>query len=79
MVLLYSISLTGAVLCFTFTALAVGNPHAHVPYDSLSPSQVIGLPPGVEWKRPSHYGIGTLQLIIENADNIFFQGDFTEL
>ncbi|XP_065891892.1 general transcription factor II-I repeat domain-containing protein 1-like [Dysidea avara] len=54
-------------------ALAVGGPKAHVPYESLQPSLVAGLPPGVEWKRPSHYGINTLKLIVENADNIYFK------
>jgi len=57
-----------------YIALAIGDPKAHIPYESLQQLQVTGFPPGLEFKRPSHYGIMNLKLIIECADNIIFKG-----
>ena len=60
---------------YIFTlALAAGDPNACVPYGSIQASQVVGFPPNIDFKPPSHYGVSNLRLILENADQISFRG-----
>ena len=60
---------------YIFTlALAAGDPNARVPYGSIQASQVVGFPPNIDFKPPSHYGVSNLRLILENADQISFRG-----
>ncbi len=57
-------------------ALAAGDPNARVPYGSIQASQVVGFPPNIDFKPPSHYGVSNLRLILENAEQISFRGTY---
>ena len=65
-------------MVFFTLALSTGDPKAHVPYGSIQASQVIGFPPNIDFKPPSHYGVHNLRLILENADQISFRGMYEE-
>ena len=61
---------------FFALALATGDPNARVPYGSIQASQVVGFPPNIDFKPPSHFGVCNLKLILENADHISFRGTY---
>ena len=57
------------------SALAVGDPHARVPYKSLRVGNVIGLPPGIKLSHPSTLSQDQLQVIYDNIASIRFIGE----
>ena len=62
------------ILFLCFVALAVGDPHARVPYAQLRPENVMGLPPGVKMSHPSNLPLNELQLIYDHMGSIKFVG-----
>ena len=60
-----------------FIALAVGDPHAMVPYQQLRPEHIIGLPPGVNLCHPSNLSNDQLETIYNNIAHIKFIGKFS--
>ncbi len=60
-----------------FIALAVGDPHARVPYQQLRPEHVIGVPPGVKLCHPSNLSNDQLETIYNNIAHIKFIGKFS--
>ena len=57
------------------SALAVGDPHARVPYKSLQARNVIGLPPGIKLSHPSTLSQDQLQVLYDNIATIRFIGE----
>ena len=57
------------------SALAVGDPHARVPYKSLQAKNVVGLPPGIKLSHPSTLSQDHLQVIYDNIASIKFIGE----
>ncbi len=59
-----------------FSALAVGDPLAKVPYSKLKPSNIIGLPASVRLRHPSALTYDHLKLLYRNMAAIKFVGKF---
>lgn len=55
-------------------ALAVGDPHAKIPYRHVKPCNVVGLPPGVTFTHPSSMPQDHLQQVYSNIDALKFVG-----
>lgn len=62
------------ITLFLLLALAVGDPHAKVPYRLLHPRNVIGLPPDVVLRHPSTLSQDQLQLVYDNIASVKFVG-----
>ena len=60
-----------------FIALAVGDPHARVPYQQLRPEHVIGLPPGVKLCHTFNLSNNQLETIYNKIAHIKFIGKFS--
>ena len=62
-----------------YSALAVGDPHARVPYQQLRSEHIIGLPSGVKFCHPSNLSNDQLEVIYRNIAHIKFIGKFYAL
>lgn len=66
--------------CNPSLALAVGDPHAKVPYQHLQPSNVIGLPPDIKQLcHPSTLRQEQLKALFKNIASVKFVGKIAKL
>lgn len=56
------------------SSLAVGDPHAKVPFGKLKPENVIGLPPPLTLHHPSTLSQDQLELIYNHIASVKFVG-----
>ena len=65
-----------SIRMFHYSALAVGDSQARVPYKLLQPEHVIGFPPGISLTHPSNLSQDKLEIIYNNMSSIKFVGKF---